>query len=145
LSADADDIVQVALLRIMRIREHREGDAPPPASYLRKVAFSAMIDEIRRRRRRLESAVPDHDPDATAHRGHDPEQDAMAAQIAERLRRCLAALDRPRRIAVTLRLQGHGVSEAARLVGWDYKRMENLVHRGLAEMRKCLTAAGLKP
>ncbi len=104
-----------------------------------------MIDEIRRRRRRLEVPVADHDPDSMVHHGHNPEQEAVAAQIGERLHRCLAGLERSRRIAVTLHLQGHGVSEAARLVGWDYKRMENLVYRGLAEVRKCLTAAGLKP
>ena len=60
LSAEADDIVQAALVRVLSGQRSREGSGPPPASYMWKVAYSAMIDEIRRRRRRQE--VPLEEP-----------------------------------------------------------------------------------
>jgi RNA polymerase sigma-70 factor (ECF subfamily) len=50
-----------------------------------------------------------------------------------------------RRRAVMLYLQGHSVPEAARLLGWTAKRTENLVYRGLADLRHCLRAKGHTP
>ena len=52
-------------------------------------------------------------------------------------------MKRERRLAVTLHLQGHSVPEAARLLDWAVKRTENLVYRGLADLRECLTAKGI--
>ena len=44
-----------------------------------------------------------------------------------------------------LHLQGHSVPDAARLLGWPAKRTENLVYRGLADLRRCLIAKGHTP
>ena len=52
-------------------------------------------------------------------------------------------MKRERRLAVTLYLQGHSVPAAARLLEWTAKRTENLVYRGLADLRECLTAKGM--
>ena len=57
----------------------------------------------------------------------------------------VAVLVRPRRLAVALYLQGHSVPEAAKLLEWGNKRTENLVYRGLADLRECLAKKGLKP
>jgi RNA polymerase sigma-70 factor, ECF subfamily len=46
---------------------------------------------------------------------------------------------------VTLYLQGHTVPETARILGWDAKRAENLVYRGLADLRQCLMGKGHRP
>ena len=51
----------------------------------------------------------------------------------------------PRRLAVTLHLQGHTVPEAGSLLGWNAKRAENLVYRGLADLRDCLAGKGVRP
>ena len=48
-------------------------------------------------------------------------------------------------MAVVLHLQGHSVPEAARLLNWGNKRTENLVYRGLADLRNCLALKGLEP
>jgi RNA polymerase sigma-70 factor (ECF subfamily) len=145
LSADADDIVQAAMMRVLTGRRSREESGPPPASYVWKVAYSAMIDEIRRRRRRREAPLEDQRAEALPAAGGDPEQAAAAGQIGERIESCLGALERSRRLAVTLHLQGHSLRETAGLLGWDEKRAQNLVYRGLAELRKCLASAGVKP
>jgi RNA polymerase sigma-70 factor (ECF subfamily) len=46
---------------------------------------------------------------------------------------------------VILYIQEHTVPEAARILGWTLKRTENLVYRGLADLRACLAAKGQTP
>ena len=50
-----------------------------------------------------------------------------------------------RRRAVALYLQGHTVPSIAELFGWSTKKAESLVYRGMANLRTCLTAKGVKP
>ena len=57
----------------------------------------------------------------------------------------LQELSEDRRRAVTLYLQGHSIPEAARILEWDVKRTENLVYRGLADLRTCLLRKGHRP
>lgn len=75
----------------------------------------------------------------------DPEKAAGGSQIAQAVRDCLRKLVQDRRLAVTLFLQGHSVPESARLLGWDDKRTENLIYRGLAALRLCLSTKGFEP
>ena len=75
----------------------------------------------------------------------DPERSAAYRELGAAVRECLLGANRDRRLAVTLYLQGHSVPEAARLLGWDAKRTENLVYRGLADLRQCLMGRGHTP
>ncbi|MCC6987477.1 MAG: RNA polymerase sigma factor [Acidobacteria bacterium] len=147
LAADRDDLVQAALIRVMKRVESppfSEGNAPLAASYLYKVAHSVLIDEIRKVRRRRETDLDESATDAPVDAA-DPERAAASAQIGQGIQACLTTMLDDRRLAVTLHLQGHTVTEAARLLDWPAKRTENLVYRGLADLRACLTAKGLRP
>lgn len=140
-----DDIVQSALIRVSGIVS-REGNAPVAASYLWKAAYTATVDEIRRARRRRESALdelPGSDLHAPAHIG--PDRRVASRETAAAIRACLAGLIRDRRLAVTLHLQGHTIPECGRLLGWDAKRAENLAYRGLHDLRSCLEQKGVTP
>ena len=66
---------------------------------------------------------------------------AIGAGIGE----CMTHLNEDRRVAVTMYLLGHNVPETAGLLGWTRKRVENLVYRGLAALRKCLEGKELAP
>jgi RNA polymerase sigma-70 factor (ECF subfamily) len=104
------------------------------------------VDEIRRRRRRGEVPLDETAMDGpTREASADPERVHAGAQIGHGVRDCLRRLDEPRRLAVVLHLQGHTVPEASRILGWGDKRVENLVYRGLDELRRCLRAKGLAP
>lgn len=142
----ADDLVQTALVKLMDRWERSEGKDEFSSSYLWRVAYSAVIDEIRRERRRqevpLDHEVPQHDPVA---REPDPESRAFARRIGEGILDCLKRMSESRRHAVTLHLQGHTIPEIGRLLGWKAKRADNLVYRGLADLRACLETKGLKP
>jgi RNA polymerase sigma-70 factor, ECF subfamily len=142
-----DDFVQAALLRVMHIVERRspgEGNPAAVASYLYQVAYSVLVDELRRMRRRRETDLHE-DAVLVARAKEDPERTASARQIGRGIRGCLRAMKHERRLAVALHLQGHTVAEAARLLDWGFKRTENLVYRGLSDLRVCLKAKGLRP
>lgn len=142
-----DDITQAAMLRVVRARERRPGEALP-ASYLWKAACSATIDELRRLRSQREVPIHEEEDDEgvlVVDPGQTPEDRLRADRIAHGLRECLARLVEARRLAVTLHLAGHSVPESGRILGWDAKRAENLVYRGLADLRRCLSTKGLAP
>ena len=146
LADRSEDLVQVAAMRVLAAQPPGEGKGPLPASYLYKVAYSTLVDEIRRLRRRPEAPLEDEALGrARAAAAPDPEQEYAATQAGRAIRDCLLALVTPRRLAVTLHLQGHTVPQAAEVLGWDAKRTENLVYRGLADLRACLARKGVTP
>ncbi len=140
----ADDIVQAAMIRLMEIETHREGNLEFNSSYIWKAAYSAMIDEIRRVRRLQETPLDGATPEA-ADKSRGPEGAALSREIGLGIQDCLMKLRDSRRTAVALFIQGHSVPETARLLGWSTKKTENLVYRGLDELRQCLTYKGLNP
>ncbi len=145
LADQSEDIVQVAMLRVMKAqKKNSEGFAQLSASYLWKAAYSATVDEIRARRRRDETSLDDPEGIGEVVRDvPDPEEESRGREIGVGIRDCLSLLVRPRRLAVTLRLQEHSIPEIGRLMGWGSKRAENLVYRGLDDLRQCLTSKGL--
>lgn len=145
----ADDLVQVALMRVMEIQRRKEGTAEFSPFYLKKAAYSALIDEIRRLRRRQEISIETDDEETgtafdPAAPEPDPERASAGRQIGRAIRDCLGGMVPPRRHAVTLSLQGHSVPEIGRLLGWTGKKAENLVYRGLADLRECLSGKGIR-
>jgi RNA polymerase sigma-70 factor (ECF subfamily) len=139
----------VALLRVMEIQRKKEGAAELNAFYLRRAAYSAMIDEIRRLRRRQEVSLQGggeeddevaFDPAAPA---PDPERASAGREAGRAIRDCLGRMVPPRRHAVTLNLQGHSVPEIGKLLGWTAKKAENLVYRGMSDLRGCLGEKGI--
>jgi len=143
LADRSEDLVQMAALRVLEARPPGEGNDRVAASYLYKVAYTTLIDEIRRLRRRPESPLDEAGPRAVGEPGPDR---ALAGREAGRaIEACLAGLVEPRRLAVTLYLQGHTIPQAARLLGWGVKKTENLVYRGLADLRGCLNDKGVVP
>ena len=114
-------------------------------SYLYKVAYSALIDEIRRIRRRREDPLDESDSMPTQAVHGNPEAIAAGQEIGRGVLDCLAGLNRDRRLSVTLYLQGHSVVEAARILEWPEKKTQNLVYRALADLRECLAAKGITP
>lgn len=147
LSDRTDDIVQSAMLRVIKIVKRNEGKSGFTSSYLWKVAYSALVDEIRRHRSRRE--VEFSEEVVQGQLGHstfpNPERQAGASEAGELLRDCMTQMLQTRRSAVTAYLQGHTIPETARLLGWTAKRAENLVYRGLSDLRRCLQMKGVRP
>lgn len=138
LSAHREDLVQTALLRVLELEGRGEENQVRTASYLWRVAFSVIADELRRRRaeqlRSRRSMV-----------GEQAGQDGATPlpEIGLGIRDCLRGLAEPRRMAVLLHLEGFRAEEASRVLHWDVKRVQNLTYRGLADLRGCLERKGL--
>jgi len=131
LASARDDLVQSAMVRILE-RDRHEDLGRRGASYAWKVAQSVMVDELRRlgRERRLAESVSE-----VKQSWVDP-----AGRI--QLRQCLERLEERRRMAVTLHLSGLRIPEVARAAGWTEKTAENLIYRGLDDLRSLLGEAG---
>ena len=127
LAAHREDFVQLALLRLLD-RSRSEGTRPLRASYLWKVAYTVIIDEIRgfRRQQRHGEALA------------GGEASAPGPDVRTEIHDCLQELQERRRAAVTLYLEGFGTTEVAQAMGWTPKQAENLIYRGVADLRDCL-------
>src|SRR5215471_8748803 len=131
LAPARDDLVQSAMLRILE-RDRREDLGRRGASYVWKVAQSVIVDELRRlgRERRSTEALSNE---------RQPWVDPVGGI---QLRQCLARLEERRRMAVTLHLSGLRIPEVARAAQWTEKTAENLIYRGLDDLRALLGEAG---
>lgn len=148
LSDRRDDLVQIALIRVMEVERRSEGKREFASSYLWRVAYSALIDEIRRLRRRQEVSIEEGEGgpmQIPSPSSWTPDRRVAAHELGEAIRNCLSSMVPSRRQAVTLHLQGHTVPEVAKIQGWTVKKAENLVYRGKDDLRRCLTAKGLEP
>jgi RNA polymerase sigma-70 factor, ECF subfamily len=145
LVSQSEDFVQVGLLRVMELqRRHRER-RDLSKSYLWMVAHSAVIDEIRRLRRRQEVALEEGPADdSLVAAGPGPERRLAGREADAAIRECLAGLLESRRAAVLLHIHGHSVAEIAERMGWNLKRAKNLVYRGLSDLRVCLAVKGFR-
>lgn len=146
LSDQREDIVQVAMTKVVRLVEEGKSAEDLGPAYLGRLGYCAVIDEVRRQRRRRAMAVVEDDVDervATEIPG--PEARAHGRRLGAAIRDCLAALARSRRIAVGLYLEGRGATEISRMLGWKRKQADNLVYRGLADVRQCLKKKGVEP
>ena len=127
LASQREDLVQSAMVRLLE-RGQREDFSVRDPSYFWKVAQSVMVDELRRqgRERRFAERTNRERP-AT----RDPVDGIQ-------LRHCVECLEPRRRLAVTLHLAGLRIPEVARSAGWTDKQAENLIYRGLRDLRVCL-------
>jgi RNA polymerase sigma-70 factor (ECF subfamily) len=137
------------MMRVMQIVDRQapdgEGNRPFASSYLYKVTHSVLVDEIRRVKRRRETDLEEPGVEPAAVTRQDPERLTASREVGRAIQDCLSRMSRERRLAVTLHLQGHSVPEAATVLDWPAKRTENLVYRGLADLRECLVSKGMHP
>ncbi|MCB9674784.1 MAG: RNA polymerase sigma factor [Alphaproteobacteria bacterium] len=139
---ELDDLVQMAVMRLLR----SSAEVEPTPGYLSRVAYSAVIDEIRRKKRRNEvRATPSLFDRVADEVAITPEQLARAGQVGAVVLECLETLVPARRRAVTLYLQGHSVPEIAELLDWETKKASNAVYRGLDDLRARLAERGVSP
>jgi RNA polymerase sigma factor (sigma-70 family) len=143
LAEDAEDLVQESLIRLLRARK-ADPEGTVSQGYLKKVAYSAVIDEIRRRRRQppaetasdidIDELGPQAEPATTP--------DTLLGNAMEA---CLQRLQPDRRRALTLHLLGYSGREVADILGCNSKKAENLTLRGLTQLREHLQDLGVRP
>lgn len=149
--ADAGELCQEVRIRLWHALASGERIAGAPASYVYRTAMSAALDMIRRRRARREESLEDrHEGSADAvlagiATAPECERALEEQELAERVAQQVNALAEPRAVAVRMYLAGYNHREIAGLLRWTEAKARNLLYRGLAELRKKLTAAGIGP
>jgi len=145
LAHQKEDILQEASVKILEVLRRSEQERELNSFYLKSVAYSAMVDVLRRRRGH-EVAVDDdvlHNLSQSPEAG--PERELRGRELGRAIQGCLAALSQPRRLAVALHLYGYGRVESTEILRWPEKRIDNLRYRGLADLRSCLEGKGYQP
>lgn len=143
LTGELEDLVQAAQMKLLG-RQDSLDDLP--SAFLYRVGHSVMVDEIRRRKRRQEVSVDPlqgQEPPAVSEIG--PEARAAGLELGLAIQACLTELKPDHKRAVALHLQGHSTNEIGDLLGHNRKKAENLVYRGLIELRALLRTRGLEP
>lgn len=145
LGDQAEDIVQEVMVSVMELQQREAGERELAPEYFRRAAYNRLIDEIRRRRRYRELPLETEDqetPLPAAAPG--PERTLSAKTIGQAVLDCLGRMHQARRMAVSLYLRGHAAKESASLMDWSVRRVQNLVFRGLRDLRQCLEEKGVE-
>lgn len=141
--SDVDEVLQEVRVRLWKSKASDEKLDGLSTSYMQRVANSAVIDMLRRRRARREEpldetfdipSVPSSLMVASPDRSEEDE-------LAHRLERALAQLPLNRRIVVQLHLEGYTRDDMARLTSWSEAKVRNLLYRGLDELRAHMRAS----
>lgn len=140
LAEEADDLVQEAFLKLLKMLEADSAPAEVNFAYIKRMAYSTVVDEVRKRQRR---PAMGHEAGEQAELVKDQTEDPSLADTGVAIQDCLTEQIAERRRAVTLHLLGHTVAEVATLMECKSKRAENWVYRGMAQLRECLTRKGL--
>lgn len=141
LADDADDLTQIATTRVLARMSQASAAVEFTPGYLYRAVHSALVDEIRRRRRLREEPIDD----SVGAARRDGSASGEPWEIRDAIAGCLATLAAHRRRAVMLYLQGHSAEETAGLLDCSRKTAENLIYRGLANLRACLVGGGVAP
>jgi RNA polymerase sigma-70 factor (ECF subfamily) len=135
-ASDAEDVLQTVFLRIVR-REEPPLRADDAASYLHRAATNASLDLLRRRK--AARSQPIEDAERLLDREPSPERNQEAAEIRDKLRAALAALNpRAAEIFILRYFDGYGNREIARLLNTSWSTIAVTLHRTRAKLKKDL-------
>ena len=132
---DAQDLVQEALIRVRRGLERYE-----PGSlegWLARIVTNVFLDEVRRKRRRPTSALPD-DPEWVL--PPSPAADEVSTGQSDDIQAALATLPEEFRVPVVLcDVADQSYEQIARALGVPVGTVRSRIHRGRRMLRSLLT------
>lgn len=128
---DTGDVEQEVAIRLWKaLASDRKIDHLP--SYLVTIVRSVVADHLRRPVSKAEHIGLENVFDLAG------EEDVVSTELVETVERKLAAFPDNRRVAVRHRLRGLTAGEIATLEGWTSSKAENLVKRGMRDLRNAL-------
>jgi RNA polymerase sigma-70 factor (ECF subfamily) len=134
---EADDLLQEVRLKIWKL-VNDEKKLLHPASYLRKMVDSVVIDQIRRLRKEEElflsekqRLISELDPDP-------PVYDCSALFLREKILEALDRLMDTRKMVVKLYLLNMSLKEIASYLNFSEDKTRNLLYRGLTDLKNIL-------
>lgn len=147
LLKEREDLIQRAILRLLEKSQKIESKHGFCASYIYQTATSVVIDEVRKRRKIEMRTVPQESGDkvhfAEPDSSTSPTHALRMSRLQSALHQCMVKLRKDRRIAISLKMQGHSYREISHILDWNEKRAQNMANRGRADLRACLEKKGL--
>jgi RNA polymerase sigma-70 factor (ECF subfamily) len=133
---DAQDLVQEVLLRVRRgLSTYQPGSME---GWLSRITTNAFLDEVRRRKRRPASALPD-DPDRVLPAAPATDEIAMAPVLSADVERALHRLPPEYRAAVVLcDVAGLSYAEIGEVLEVPVGTVRSRIHRGRMLLREAL-------
>ncbi|MFM8304174.1 MAG: sigma-70 family RNA polymerase sigma factor [Actinomycetota bacterium] len=132
---DAQDLVQEALIRVRRGLERYE-----PGSlegWLARIVTNVFLDEVRRRRRRPTTALPD-DPERVL--PPSPSADEVSTHLSDEIQAALGALPEEFRVPVVLcDVADQSYEQIATALGVPVGTVRSRLHRGRRLLRTMLS------
>jgi RNA polymerase sigma-70 factor (ECF subfamily) len=132
--SDAQDLAQEALLRVRKgLETYRPGALQ---GWLARIVTNVFLDEVRRKRRRPTSALPD-DPDQVVPPA--PGADQVATGLSDEIQSALNGLPEEFRTAVVLSdVADLSYEEIAQSTGVPLGTVRSRIHRGRRLLREAL-------
>lgn len=142
---ESEDLVQDVLVKLTEKVESSQEAAELAPGYIVQAAYNRLVDEIRKRRndRVILREVETGDDERISDLGPGPERSYESQQIGRAVWECLGNLQGSRRRVVTLYLRGHKAKSSADILGCPVRKIQNLVFRGLRDLRQCLAEKGV--
>jgi RNA polymerase sigma-70 factor, ECF subfamily len=136
--SDAQDLVQETLLRVRKgLERYQPGSLE---GWLARIVTNVFLDEVRRRRRRPTSALPD-DPDWVIPPA--PAADEVQTGLSDEVQAALDSLPEEFRTAVVLcDIADRPYEEIADALGVPVGTVRSRIHRGRRLLRRALVDAG---
>jgi RNA polymerase sigma-70 factor (ECF subfamily) len=140
---DARDLVQESLLRVRRgLATYQPGSLE---GWLARIVTNVFLDEVRRKRRRPVTALPD-DPDRILPSSASADEAAVAAGLSVEIQDALASLPEEFRVPVVLRdVADRTYEEIAGSLGVPVGTVRSRLHRGRRMLRTALVESGAIP
>jgi RNA polymerase sigma-70 factor (ECF subfamily) len=131
---DVDDYVQDVYLRVLQSVSER--NVENPWGFLRRVASSVLIDDVRKRSIRMAAYhVPSEEAAHVPSVGASPEQATLDLEQLARLRRALGRLSpQAQQIFQLVRVEGLSHKEAGALLKLPVKTVSKSIERSLARL-----------
>ena len=144
--ADLEDVLQEVRIRLWRTLSQPQGEKTEQlsASYVYRVAVSAAVDLLRRRRARGadRTVALDEIKEPVADRW-DPARSVEESELSAQVARAIEAITPSRRPVVRMYLAGYSGEEITKVMGWTEAKTRNLIYRGLADLRDRLKEMGI--
>ena len=138
---DARDIVQESLLRVRRgLETYTPGNLE---GWLARIVTNVFLDDVRKRRRRPTSALPD-DPDLVVPPSAGADEVAAASGLAPDIQIAIDALPEEFRVPVVLcDIADRSYEEISTMLAIPVGTVRSRIHRGRRLLRTALVEAGV--
>lgn len=140
---DLEDVEQEVRVKIWTfLKKGKKVDNLP--SYIKRVAYSKTIDELRKAMKQRPSSEPESlrrvftgaDQIAAPPRDFFPEDLLDESETRETVRRMVDSLSENRRKVLSLFLTGQTIEEIASSLNWERTKVRHLFYRGVEDLRE---------